>query len=263
MTTESDSSEEIPLSEFLALRARIAKDGHRSFSDDEIADLIARVRRKERRAGEILIGIFDRFVFKILSRNKRKKASFANIDMDESMQEGRLSVLRAAEFYDPSKGRFSTYLAFWIMSSQREPNSGDPLIWIEPQKFGNGKYPKADPTEVAIARNVIDLDSPIGSDEGATIGESIATPEEDAESLLSRNGEHRDSMAIVKKELDKLSDRDREIVELRWLGNDERTLEDVGDRFGISRERVRQIEANFFFAVRKRFAGPWKTSSSL
>lgn len=253
MTIES-SSEEIPLAEFAAMRARAKARGHRGFSEEELSDLVARTKRKERRAGEILILIHEPFVFKVLRENKRRKSGFADVDLEESMQEGRIAVLRAAETHDPTRGVFTTCLFLKLRASSRKHNSGDPMIWIEPNKFGKGKsYPKADPADVAAVRNVVGWDDTIPDTDELKIGETISSDEPDPEALFALLESKANVGDDLRKAISHLSERERTLLRMRWSTEDGATLEEVGKALNVTREGARLIEVKAFAKIRRYF----------
>lgn len=88
------------------------------------------------------------------------------------------------------------------------------------------------------------LNAPINADgEGAEYGDMLADPEASHEEIIGDHQEFVQKRALMMKAMDALSEREREIVLERQLKEDPMTLEDLSQRYGISRERVRQIEA--------------------
>jgi RNA polymerase primary sigma factor len=98
-----------------------------------------------------------------------------------------------------------------------------------------------------ISREPVSLETPVGDDDDASLGDFVedteATPPSDAASMAVLHTEMEDM-------LDTLSPRERRVLQLRFglADGHERTLEEVGKRFGVTRERIRQIEAK---ALRK------------
>jgi RNA polymerase sigma factor (sigma-70 family) len=252
--TSEGEPKEIPYVEFVALRAKAKKSGHRDFSEEELAVLLMRVKRKEHRASELLILIHERFVFKVLRENKRRKSGFSNVDLEESMQEGRIAVLRAAETHDPTRGKFITHLFYRIRAVCRKHNSGDPIIRIEPNKFGPGKsYPKADPDDVAAVRNVGRLDDQIDGTDGLTIGDMVRLDEPDPEMACEMRESKTKTADSLRAATSHLSARERTVLEMRWLVEDGATLEESGRALNVTREGARLIEAKAFAKIRRYF----------
>lgn len=253
MTIEAPTSpKEIPFAEFVALRERLRVKWFRALTEAEHTDLIRRTKRGEKRATELLVMAHERLLRRYVEINKSKKRGFANIDIEESMQEARIALLSAAKSHDAERGKFSTYLFWSVKQTARQHNSGDPIIWIDPARFGKGCGNRIDRETLAICRNVIDFDAPTGDDEDSTVGNAIALPEDDVETLMIEGEERQRVREFVRAEMNGLDARDRTIMEMRWFGEEIRSLEEVGQHFDISRERVRQIEARIFAEIRKR-----------
>ncbi len=113
---------------------------------------------------------------------------------------------------------------------------------------------------MGIARQPVALEAPLDESEDSFLGDfiedsSVATPLEEAQRQLLREE--------VQKVLANLSERERRIVELRFglVDDRQRTLEEVAQQFGITRERIRQIETKILRKLRhQRFAGSWLRS---
>ena len=206
-----------------------------------------------------------------------KKYYGCGLPLLDLIQEGNLGLIKAAEKYDGSKGfRFSTYATYWIRQAISRA-LGDqsrtiriPANMVEllskvkkataelTQKFGRTPSDKEIATHMNIeldkvqavmdiAQATTSLDTPVDDEGETSMGDLIA--DHSAENPLA-NMIKEANKQIVANILDTLGSREAEILKMRFGIDAEKamTLEEVGDHYGLSKERIRQIENK---AIRK------------
>lgn len=194
------------------------------------------------------------------------------IPFQDLVQEGNIGLIKAADKFDFNKGfHFSTYAIWWIRQTISRAIADQNRLIRVPVHMSEliNKIKRAsreltvklhrDPTEAEIAKklgvneqevieankyviSMSSLDTPIGGeDEEVTIGSFIADPNI---SDPVENCERQDLHNALNKVLSTLSEREANILKLRFGfdGNQPMTLEEVGQQYGITKERVRQIE---------------------
>jgi RNA polymerase primary sigma factor len=228
--------------------------------------LAKRIERGDAEARHRLIEANLRLVVSIAKRFRGRGLSFLDL-----IQEGNLGLMRAVEKFDYRRGyKFSTYATWWIRQAITRALANqartirvpahmvekiNKLIRVQRQLLQtNGREPT--PEEIAaeigttpqkvreiikIDRDPVSLHTPIGQEGDSQLGDLIA--DEDAVAPVDAVGEiiQREELARV---LGALSHRERKVIELRFGLKDQQshTLEEVGQTFGLTRERIRQIE---------------------
>ena len=210
---------------------------------------------------------------------------YSNIGMSllDLINEGNIGLMKAVERFDPTKGgKLSTYAAWWIKQSIKRALANQSktirlpvhmvdrvtqMRRISAQMAENlGRDPTDD--ELASEMNLpvsrvshlksvsqkpASLDSPVGEDERSTLGEVV--PDEKSVNPLETL-QSKSVVGDINVVLSKLEPREADIIRLRFglEGRDPLTLEQVGEKIGVTRERVRQLQEQALRRLRKNMA---------
>ena len=239
---------------------------------DEETDLAVRMERGDADAKKRLAEANLRLVVSIAKRYVGRGMQFLDL-----IQEGNLGLIKAVEKFDYRKGyKFSTYATWWIRQAitraiaDKARTIRIPVHMVETinklirvqrqllQELGREPYPEEIAKEMSlsvdrvreiqkIAQEPVSLETPIGEEEDSHIGDFV---EDDRLPVPAEAA----AFTMLKEQLNDvlgtLTDRERKVLRLRFGLDDgrQRTLEEVGKEFDVTRERIRQIEAK---ALRK------------
>src|SRR5213082_130625 len=216
-------------------------------------ELAAKIKKGDREARALMIRSNLRLVVKIAH-------DYANLGLPllDLISEGNIGLMKAVERFDPAKGgKLSTYAAWWIKQSIKRALANQSktirlpvhlvdkiskmrrvsLQMSEEIGIASGKVSQLKTVSIRPAS----LDAPISDDDSTEFGEIVGDEEAQTPFELLRDKNLRNEVGGL---LDVLDDREKKIIFQRFGldGGKPKTLEEVGKKFGVTRERIRQLQ---------------------
>jgi RNA polymerase primary sigma factor len=233
---------------------------------DQEIDLAAKIKRGDREARALMIRSNLRLVVKIAH-------DYANLGLPllDLISEGNIGLMKAVERFDPAKGgKLSTYAAWWIKQSIKRALANQsktirlPVHLVDKiskmrrvslqmsEELGREPTDEELGDEIGIASGKVSqlktvsirpasLDAPISDDDSTEFGEIVGDEDAQTPFELLRDKNLRNEVGGL---LDVLDDREKKIIFQRFGldGGKPKTLEEVGKKFGVTRERIRQLQ---------------------
>lgn len=237
---------------------------------------------RDENAKRLLVGSHLRLVIKIARSHAGYKVQMADL-----ISEGNIGLMKALDKFDPEKGnRFSTYAVWWIRAQIREysmhsfsqvkmgttaaqkklffnlsrllqnleSNRGggisDEHVGMIAETLGVPRH-----EVISMAQRLANRDASLQvrgiDDEGADYQDKLIDGNKNPEEAFSEREELVFRRELMIRSLEVLSERERKIFETRYVCEDRHTLEELSRMFGVSRERIRQIETEAFVKIRK------------
>ncbi len=228
-----------------------------------------------------LIESHGRLVVRIASRYRASA-----VPLGDLVQEGNIGLMEAALRFDPERNtRFSTYATWWIVRMIRNymmrnasivrvaTTPSQRRVYFNLWRLRSKARTRADGTmsdedrariateldvplsdveriDIHFARPDQSLNTTIGEDGSMELQDLVADVRPSPETVVTGRRDRKTHIAWLNEAMDTLSERERRVIENRFLGDDKTTLAEIGESFGVTKERIRQIERQALLKLR-------------
>lgn len=213
--------------------------------EEEEKLILAWKNDRDENAREAVARAYHRLCYHIASQYSSNPAH-----VEDLAQEGSFGIMRALDKYDPSFGtKFSTYSRFWVQNFVASATSATVgVITVPARAYIDAKMGRIPPGKndaaVAAVQPLSSLDAPVGDGAGTSVLDRVACPKPGPEEEASESSRQAHFRAAIAKAMEGLTERERTVIEERKLADPPKTLEEISEGFGVTRERVRQIEVS-------------------
>lgn len=240
-------------------------------------ELAQRIKRGDASARDQMIQANLRLVVHIA-----REYEHCGMPLLDLINEGNIGLMKAVERFDPSKGaKFSTYASLWIKQSMRRAladqsktirlpvNAADTLYRMRRTAVKLSEELGREPNDEELAQELglslrrvtelniaslrpASLDASIGDEDSSRLGEVV---EDEAAVMPNDELEEKTDLEIVRELVKDLDPREATILRSRFglEGTPEKTLEEIGKKFGLTRERIRQLQNEALLKLRRSF----------
>lgn len=253
--------------------------------EDELALARTYLEHGDRSAADRVITANLRHVIPVALRYRHY-----GLSVSELIAQGNAALPQALDRFDPSRGlRFSTYASYWIRAdilshilamrnvvgggrghlrpryffrlrneyqrAMQELGDADQAVQALSERFGHRPERIRD-IMARIAQRDASLDAQVDPEGGSTLGDNLSLDDTPHDDVLAQNALRGELTAAVACATDDCSERERFILEHRLMADEEdrMSLVEIGERFGVSRERARQLEARLKTRLRGRLS---------
>lgn len=215
---------------------------HKDIRGAAEVDLIRRHQGGDRTAAGVLLKAHAPFIVSVVKRYGK------TIDFEDALQDGQMGFLTALNKFDPGRGfALTTYAKHWIRAAVSRARENDGLVRVpvnqQPAMRKTGELARFRP---------VSLDAPLGDDGERSMLDGFVDDGAIADVEIERTENRAGAVATIELAMRGMSEREHAVVRRRLLTEEPETLDEIGKSFGVSRERIRQIEAQAKTLLAKR-----------